>query len=65
LDQIVLAGGTASVITHLSQGGLADVDKCLPVEMVRPDFGVVDGDFAWSGSLANQPDWSAIKSKAN
>src|SRR6266480_7466479 len=38
LHEIVLAGGTASILPHLQQGRLAHIDDCLALQVVRTDF---------------------------
>ena len=38
LHQVILARGAASVVAHLHEGGLADIDEGVPIEMLRLDF---------------------------
>jgi hypothetical protein len=38
LYQVILARGAAGMVTDLDEGGLADIDEGLPLEMLRPDF---------------------------
>ena len=61
LNQIVLAGFAGGVVAHLNESGLANVDEGLPVEVIRPDFGIVErvehGQTPWQTSWTDlRPD---------